>query len=110
MDSNVTPASEIPYDLVRIAVRDNLPPVIEATNTLDETMDAIQTKLNKLQDVIDTAEDEANNQEMTDAVNGLLRDVPVVGERFKVWHEKLNLACVLIGLVYTQRAIAPEAR
>lgn len=57
MNANATPTPEIPYDLVRIAVRENLPPVIEATNTLDETMNAIQAKLNKLNDVVDTPAD-----------------------------------------------------
>ena len=110
MDANVTPTRQTSYDIVRIAVRENLPSVMQAAKTLEETMDSIRSKINILQDVVDAPADDAKNQEMTDAVNGLLKDIVEVEERFKVWHGKLNLACVMIGLVYPQQETAPETQ
>jgi hypothetical protein len=110
MDANVTPTREIPWDLVRIAVREHLPPVLEATKTLEETMKAIRTKLDKIDDAVDTPPDDADNQGMTDTLNGLLKDTVEVNKQFKDWHGKLNLACVLIGLVYPQQEITSGTR
>ncbi|CAG5160916.1 uncharacterized protein ALTATR162_LOCUS5930 [Alternaria atra] len=110
MDTSVTPTPKIPYDLVRIAVRENLPSVTEPAQSLEETMDSIRLKINILQDIVDAPVDDEKNPDMTDAVHGLLKELAVVEERFKVWYEKLNLACVMIGLVYPLQNPTPETQ
>ena len=73
-------------------------------------MNSIRLKINILQDIVDAPVDDEKNPDMTDAVHGLLKELAVVEERFKVWYEKLNLACVMIGLVYPLQDPTPETQ
>jgi hypothetical protein len=103
MEADATPDPPIPYHAVRFAVRENLPSVLEATKTLDDAINSIRTKLNTLHNIVNKPANDAGNQEMMDAVEGLLKDTLEVKEWSKVWHEKLNVACVMIKLVYPQQ-------
>jgi hypothetical protein len=66
--------------------------------------------VNTLYDIVYTTINQERGQEMTNLVDELLEETAQVEEHFKVWLEKLNLACVMIKLVYPQQVAAPGTK
>jgi anionic cell wall polymer biosynthesis LytR-Cps2A-Psr (LCP) family protein len=108
MNANAT--SNVPYEAIQFAIRENFPSTLEPATTLGNTLNSIRTKVNTLYDIVYTTINQERGQEMTNLVDELLEETAQVEEHFKVWLEKLNLACVMIKLVYPQQVAAPGTK
>jgi len=106
MDSNPTSTPRVPHEAIRFAVRENFPSIFEPSRALGDTLNSIRTKINTLNEIANSTIGDTRGQEMIDAIDGLLDESAEVKEQFKVWHEKLNVACVVIKLVYPRQEAA----
>ena len=106
MDSNATSTSRVPHEAIRIAIRENFLSIFEPSRALGDTLNSIRTKINTLNEIANSTRGDTRGQEMTDAIDWLLDESIEVEELFKVWHEKLNVACVMIKLVCPRQEAA----
>lgn len=88
MASNATPTPKVPHEAIRFAIRENFPSIFEPSHALGDTLNAIRTKINTLNEIANSTIGDTRGQEMTDAIDGLLDESAKVEEQFKVWHEK----------------------
>ena len=106
MNSNATSTSKVPHEAIRFAIRENFPSIVEPSHALGDILKSMLTKINTLHEIASSTMGDTRGKEMTDAIDGLLDESAEVEAPFKVWHEKLNVACVMIKLVYSQQEAA----
>ncbi|KAI4636014.1 hypothetical protein J4E83_000968 [Alternaria metachromatica] len=106
MTSNATSTPKVPHEAIRLAIRENFPSIFEPSLALGDTLNSIRTKINTLNEIANSTIGDTRGQEMADAIDGLLDESAEVEEQFKVWLEKLNVACVMIKLVYPRQEAA----